>query len=287
MPIIKPKNTIVDLINKVYEENQSGFREHLGASLIGQECMRKLWYDFRWFKKPSHKGQLLRLFETGQLYEPRFVKMLQSIGWTVNEIDLETGNQFRFEEFEGHFGGSCDGIVLSPEGTAYIAEFKTHNEKSFKDLNKRGLELSKPEHYAQMQIYMYKFEIENGLYLAVNKNTDELYYEKIKLKKREAKRLIDKAKIIIESTEPPPRMHNDPTFYKCNWCDYRELCHFNKSEDTNINCRTCKYSKPNLQDGGWDCTYNRLSYDINKEEQLVGCEKYEIILKDSLTSADK
>ena len=32
-----------------YEADASdGFRSHLGASLIGKECERALWYDFRW-----------------------------------------------------------------------------------------------------------------------------------------------------------------------------------------------------------------------------------------------
>jgi hypothetical protein len=29
-------------------EAGDGFREHLGASLIGKDCERALWYDFRW-----------------------------------------------------------------------------------------------------------------------------------------------------------------------------------------------------------------------------------------------
>ena len=32
-----------------YEARQGdGFRDHLGASIIGKSCARALWYDFRW-----------------------------------------------------------------------------------------------------------------------------------------------------------------------------------------------------------------------------------------------
>ena len=50
-----------------YEEAQGdGFREHLGASLIGKSCERALWYDFHWATRSRHEGRILRLFETGQ-----------------------------------------------------------------------------------------------------------------------------------------------------------------------------------------------------------------------------
>ena len=89
-----------------YEARQGdGYRDHLGASIIGKSCARALWYDFRWITPARHSGRLLRLFETGQLEEDRLVRNLRATGATVLEVDPETGRQFRVEAHGGHFGG--------------------------------------------------------------------------------------------------------------------------------------------------------------------------------------
>ena len=37
---------------------------HLGASIIGKDCERALWYDFRWVTRWAFTGRMLRLFDT-------------------------------------------------------------------------------------------------------------------------------------------------------------------------------------------------------------------------------
>jgi hypothetical protein len=102
-----------DAIFAAYEADaDDGFRVHLGASLIGKDCERALWYDFRWTTPARHPGQLLRLFETGQREEARLVQNLRRIGATVLEVDPDTGRQFRVQAHGGHFGGSLDGVAL-------------------------------------------------------------------------------------------------------------------------------------------------------------------------------
>ena len=67
-----PPTPTLDAIYNAYEASQGdGFRDHLGASLIGKACARALWYDFRWVTPSWHSGRLLRLFETGH---PRAVQ---------------------------------------------------------------------------------------------------------------------------------------------------------------------------------------------------------------------
>ena len=48
---------------------QSGFRSHLGASVIGNKCKRAIWFNFRWVKKPEFSGRQLRLFNRGHKEE--------------------------------------------------------------------------------------------------------------------------------------------------------------------------------------------------------------------------
>ena len=61
-----------------------------------------------------------------------------------------------------------------------------------------------------MQIYMHKMKIAWALYQAVNKDTDDLYFERIAYDPQSAEQLLRKAKNIIASEGPLERMSDDP-----------------------------------------------------------------------------
>src|SRR5688500_9417011 len=93
---------IAQRIDLVYaEHNQEVFRRHLGASVIGEECPRAIWYDFRWFWLKRHTGRLLRLFLRGHDEEPRIIEWLRRIGAIVQERDPQTGKQWLTSLFGG------------------------------------------------------------------------------------------------------------------------------------------------------------------------------------------
>jgi hypothetical protein len=131
-------------------------RTYLGASIIGDECERKLWYGFRWTTPPEQfDGRMLRLFQTGHREEARMIDDLRRSGVEVWETDPETGRQWGVEEVGGHFRGHLDGVALGVKEaprTAHLLECKTHNAKSFAKLRAEGVRKSKPLHYAQMQV---------------------------------------------------------------------------------------------------------------------------------------
>ncbi len=82
---------------------------------------------------------------------------------------------------------------LRPPKTWHVLEFKTHGTKSFADLTAKGVLVSKPQHGAQMQIYMHLTGITRALYMAVCKNTDALHIERVEADPAMAERLLDKA----------------------------------------------------------------------------------------------
>jgi hypothetical protein len=261
-----------DAIFAAYEaQASSGFRAHLGASLIGKDCERALWFDFRWTTVRRHPGRLLRLFETGQLEETRLVRNLRSIGATVLEVDPETGRQIRVQAHGGHFGGSLDGIALGlPEApkTWHVLEFKTHSAKSFNDLAAKGVRGSKPQHFAQMQTYMHLTGLTRAMYLAVCKDTDELYVERIEHDVAYAQGLLDKAQRVIFAMLPPERISFDPAWYQCRLCDHAPVCHGQAAAE--VNCRTCLHSTP--VDGGWHCTLHQRP--LSEADQRAGCAQH-------------
>ncbi|WP_288076448.1 PD-(D/E)XK nuclease family protein [Pseudomonas sp.] len=265
-------NTTSESIISWWGKREDMPRLHLGASIIGRECERALWYSFRWATSKQFDGRMLRLFNRGHREEPQFLEELRGIGAEVYDSDPDTKRQHRFMTVRGHFGGSCDAIGRGfPEApkTWAIVEFKTHNEKSFNELCKEGVKDAKPEHYAQMQVYMGLADLDRALYLAANKNTDELHSEWIKFDKDVFDKLVAKATRIIEAAEPPLGISQDPAWYKCKMCDHKDVCH--KQKVPQKNCRTCAFATPH-DDGTWLCEADNRLLDYN--EQLIGCRQH-------------
>ena len=245
-------------------------RGYLGASIIGHECTRYLWYCFRQCCKPEFSGRLYRLFETGDLEELRFTKELRAIGCEVHDVD-SNGNQWEVNALGGHFSGHMDGCVKGiPEAplTWHVPEYKTHNAKSFAKLEKEGVKVSKPLHYAQMQIYMHLTSIMRALYLARNKDTDELYSERIRYDKNYGNGLIERARRIIEDGRIPDRIAAREDDWRCRYCDAKEICWDQVSTSPGISllvpslsCRQCCHATPDTKDGvgkaRWLCEYGQ------------------------------
>ena len=269
----KPVSATVSAIYRAYEANaDTENRPHLGASLIGRECARALWYTFRWAGSEKIEGRVLRLFERGQREESVFVANLRAIGATVYELDPRTGGQFRFADVGGHMGGSMDASALGvPEApnTWHCCEFKTHNAKSFKDLEGKGVAVAKPEHAAQCQVYMHWSGMTRALYLAVNKDTDELYSERLHYDKAQAEALIEKARRIILADNPPARLSERPDWYVCKWCQFSSICH--EGALPKVNCRTCAHATSELDgEARWSCY--ALKCDLPVAVQRLGSE---------------
>lgn len=263
---------VIGHVGDAYRDTEESFRSHLGASLIGKICAREIWYGFHWATKPSFSGRMLRLFNRGHLEEARFLALLLSIGCQVYQQD-EHGKQFRIRAEGGHFGGSGDGVVIGlPDlapGTPALVEFKTHGEKSFKELASKGVQEAKFEHYIQMQVYMRKMGLAVALYLAVNKNNDELYGEIVTLDVIIADQFLDRAAKIIWMTSPPAMINKSVGWFDCKFCDQKPVCKMKKEPE--VNCRTCDFSLP-AEDAQWHC--GKTNSMIPKEVQLVGCESY-------------
>ncbi len=257
-------------------------RGYLGASSIGHHCKRYLWYQFRYCCKPEFSGRMRRLFETGQLEEPRMVANLKSIGCSVHEFD-ENGMQFEVSALGGHFSGHLDGCILGlPEApkTWHVFEGKTHNAKSFARLKKEGVEKSHPKHYAQCQIYMHLTGMTRALYLARNKDTDELYSERIKYDRKRAYGLKHRAEYIITNTKPPSRISERSDYYQCKWCDARAIC-FGIQEEGKyqalpvpaISCRQCCHATPKMDGNArWECEKHKRS--LSETDQAKACDDH-------------
>lgn len=270
-------------IYAAYESNATDWRrDHLGASQIGKECSRMLWYGFRWAAATSFEGRMLRLFKRGDIEEDWIVEDLKAIGVAIDANDPETGEQWVFRLTQ-HFGGSGDGLITGgvPEApkALHLFECKTANAKSFARMKKNGVEAEKPEHFAQMQTYMLGFherglKVKRALYVMVNKDTDEIYTERIAYDPAVGKAMVARSEMVVNSPEPLTKISEDPTMRPCVWCDMRNICHLEKVEDLERNCRTCASSTPK-KDGTWHCDLYDVT--IDSEKQRLGCTDHVFI----------
>jgi hypothetical protein len=285
----KRKNTVVELIYAVYEarhqqEHPHPFGSSIGPSQLGNECDRAIWYAFRWSYAPEQlDGRTLRLFETGHREESRVIGELFAAGLTV------TGEQLEVHALDWHFHGYLDGIVTGvPEApkTDHVLEIKTHNEKSYADLWKNGVAKSKPSHFTQMQMYMHLTGHDRALYVAVNKNDDSLYSERVKYDKHYAEGQMRRVEHIVRSDKAPPKLHEDPAArgaFVCGWCPARGICHENQFAPRN--CRTCLHISPIVDGesygedgdrggkrGAWRCEY--WDKTLTLAEQRAGCPEH-------------
>jgi hypothetical protein len=267
-PIPEPQRTIRSLIDAQHEKSAELPRPHMGASQLGHHCERWLWLSFRWAVIEKFPGRIRRLFRRGHEEEKNFISDLEMIG-------VKFENHQEYIDFGGHVGGSTDGTINSgvpgAERTRHVAEFKTHSEKSFSDLQKKGVLESKPMHWAQMQLYMLGTRIDRALYVAVCKNDDQLYTERVNFDKEAAEKLLQRGKRLAKSERMPEPISTDPSWYQCKFCAAHSFCHETKLTKE-VNCRTCAHATPE-DDSSWSCARWE-SANIPVEWQHKGCDSH-------------
>ena len=266
--IPEPKNSIVSKIDLYHEEVAEPPRGHMGCSEIGHHCERWLWYKFRWSVVEKFPGRVLRMFRRGRNEEEIVVADLRAAGLHV----VSVGNSQSRVKFDWHVSGSVDGIIEYgvPEAfqKRHVLEIKTHSLKSFEDMEKHGVEKSKPQHYTQVQLYMLGLKIDRALYVAVCKDDDRIYTERIRFDEAHAQRALAKGQRIVRTPEIPTPISTNPSWYQCKWCPAQNMCH-GKQPTAEVNCRTCVHGIT-LQDGTWFCERHQEG-NIPLEYQREGC----------------
>jgi len=275
-----PINHTVLAIWHAYEQRvaEQGNRDNYGIpiSTIGAECDRQLWYALRWAHWPERiDGQKQRRFDTGNREEERLLDDLEAAGIVVERTDPATGQQYRVEVAGNWLRGKLDaqaiGVPEAPK-TTHVVECKSHNDKSFKELTKKKLKDGKFDHWAQCQIYMHGLQLTRCLYIAVNKNTDELYAERVYYDINFAERAERRVQFLVQTDKAPPKLYDDPSkkeAFACQWCLAKPVCHDNAF--ARKNCRTCLSAEFRDNAVVW-CT--RFDKELDYEMQQKGCPSH-------------
>ena len=180
--------------------------------------------------------------------------------------------------FGSHVSGSVDAIIDAgvPEAPKkpHVAEFKTHSLKSFNDVEKNGVEKAKRTHFIQMQVYMHGLGIDRALYVAVCKDDDRIYTERVRYDRDVAEKAIARGKRLALADEMPPPLSHDPSWYECKWCPAYGVCHEGLGVTAPQSCRTCAHSTAK-EDNTWRCEKHNAD-GIPLGFQRTGCADYEL-----------
>ena len=223
------------------EHSKQTSRDYLGASRLGVSCNRALQFEYTDTPKDEDQnftGRTLKIFQAGHVFEELMIKWLRLAG--INLItQKQNGNQFGFAVAGGKVKGHIDGVIIdAPEDLDFqfpmLWECKSLNDKSWKDVVKKGLVFSKPIYAAQVAIYQAYMEsqIEGicknpALFTAINKDTAEIHCELIPFDQELAQKSSDRAVKILCATEAHellPRIAIDSTHFECKFCPWQKRC---------------------------------------------------------------
>ena len=267
---------LIDNIYRTYEvkEAERGFYlGRLGASFLGEECLRKTWLSWRAYAQAKFGGRMLRLFGTGHWQEERIIADLRAAGLQVWDRDVETGNQLEYVDDTGHFIVKLDGVVKGmpeAEKTSHVLEIKTHNKNSFSGVAKHGVLKSKPEHYVQVQAGMMMSGLDRGLYVALCKDDEQFYVERLKADKPVQEAARRKIVSLVNSTLRAAGISTDGEAFGCKFCDMKEVC--TGRAVPLVSCRSCQHVQANALPGEWVC--GLYGATLSKDAQKSACPEY-------------
>ena len=208
-------------------------RDYLGASRIGESCLRKLQYEY--FNTPKDKpfeGRILRIFHRGHQGESWMIDWLRMAGFDLR-TEKADGGQFGFVAANGKLRGHADGVFAGgPDEFGpwpRLWECKFLGAKGWNKLAKDKLKKAYPVYYAQVQLYMAYFQLADNpaLFTAVNADSMEIYAEDVSFDGAHAQEQSDKAVNVISACaagDMLPRVADREDWYECKFCDYSRRC---------------------------------------------------------------
>lgn len=206
-------------------------RSYLGGSRLGEECVRKLQYEFEGRKGKPVTAKLQNIFALGHASEDALAKILKRV------FDLRThkanGGQFGFETANGRIKGHIDGVIVDgpPElgPYPYLWENKAVGGKYWTAIVKNGVRHERPVYAGQVATYQAYMDLtaNPALFSVVNRDTGAIHFERMPFDAKLAQDCTDRGVQVIMATEAGerlPRPYASSDFFKCRFCDFNAEC---------------------------------------------------------------
>jgi hypothetical protein len=223
---IKPLNQRINELIEAAETPSPNYRQYLGASSIGAECLRRVQFD--WMCDAVFPARTRDIFLRGHFFEELSRQHLIAAGFR-----FAPKARLKFEAAGGLFRGHADGILISgPQlpDLIYPAiwECKALKAKSWRAIERDGLSGLYEVYAAQVAIYQAYLDCTNpALFTVLNADTCERLNFLVPFDAQLAQIASDRAVAVIEATragELLPRVTEDPEDWRCRMCGHRNRC---------------------------------------------------------------
>ena len=287
------EQALVKKIGDAMKEKQGRWpgRGYFGMSGLGHECDRWQWMVFRWCIINHFDAATLARFEDGHRTEELMIHRLKQVpGIQLIEED-EHGDQIGFQDVHGHLRGHVDGMIIGlPEAPKswHVLEAKAVNEKKFAELANLRRDLGEKNaiaawdhtYWVQVQLYMRKAGVERSLHVVTTPGGRAWQTCRTNLNKKAADLQIERAERIITANQMPGKVQGHDNSPPCCWCPMKETCHAGKKMKIPRSCRSCMHSAPAESEGAdeplWFCAHPDHNTVIGRDQQIAGCENYEM-----------
>jgi hypothetical protein len=222
----KPINRLINELIEQAEPAGENYRQYLGASTIGSECLRKIQFD--WMCDPVFPARIKDIFERGHFFEKVTKQHLIAAGFKFAPPE-----RLEFEAADGLFRGHADGIIVAgPQLPALrypaLWEHKAVKAKGWKAIERDGLKGLYAVYAAQVAIYQAYLDVTNpALFSVVNADTCERLHFLVPFDAELAQATSDRAVAVIEATragELLPRVTENPKDWRCRICSHKVRC---------------------------------------------------------------
>lgn len=216
-----------DHVYKHFEQRRKVYPCHVNrASSIGHPCMRELVFErTRWKDKLLHETELEIIFNEGNVHEEAVLQTLKDCGFEISQ------QQRGYFEGPQKISGHLDTFISHPEliKNPIPAEIKGLSDNNWRSVNSYEDLVNNKQWYirkypAQLQIYMYLSEKEDGIYILKNKQTGRLKFIHAKLDYDYVEDLLKKAESINKNVTDGTIPDGIDDMSICKGCQFRLLC---------------------------------------------------------------
>ncbi len=203
-----------EIIDNFYlENNKENYAQKRFYVTDAGKCPRSVFFKFKQAPCRDLEPRILRLFDHGNYIHELIIKALS--GQNVlrgDEINIPANNLI---------SGRADALI-QVEGRDYVVDVKSINSMSFRTLSEPS-----EEYIYQLQLYLHFFQIDKGILLYVNKDTQGLKEFLIDYDSSLCHKLLDDLEKLgakIQADQVPVRLENWPSNGQCRYCPYKEVC---------------------------------------------------------------
>jgi hypothetical protein len=204
-------------------------RGYLGASLIGDECLRKIQFEWTVTGK-ALSARVRSIFARGHFFEAESRQLLADAGFAFAPPEV-----LGFVAAGGMIAGHADGIIINAPAVSglYLAtpalwEHKALNARNFRSVERDGLTKVFPRYGAQVALYQNFLDVLNPALVTITcADTCQRLYFTVPFDARRAQEASDRAVQVIEATragELLPRLDPSLEDFRCKMCSHRERC---------------------------------------------------------------